>query len=266
MPVASLVSAKGSPGVTVAAVALTAATHSPQASRAAGVLVELDPSGGDLEVLTGAHSGEPSLLVAAADLRRGVGGEVLAGHAVEVVPGVRGFVAPTAARAAGPAVETVAGRLGTEIAKATGWMLADAGRWEAHQPTADRLQGADVVGIVCRSTAPSIAHARELVPSLRSRAAQVAVVLVGHAPYGRADVAQVFDIPVLGPLEWDMRGLSVLWTRGATSRWLTRTALGRSARAVLGELGELADSAGPDRRQSDRRALAADEPEEQVVR
>src|ERR671911_2689289 len=97
MPVASLVSAKGSPGVTVAAVALTAATHSPQASRADGVLVELDPSGGDLEVLTGAHSGEPALLAAAADVRRWVGGEVLAGHAVEGVGGVRALVAPTLA-------------------------------------------------------------------------------------------------------------------------------------------------------------------------
>jgi hypothetical protein len=266
MPVASLVSAKGSPGVTVAAVALTAATHGPEASRAGGVLVELDPAGGDIELLTGAHSGEPSLLVAAGDLRRGVGAEVLAGHAVEVVPGVRALVAPTAARAAGRAVETVGGRLGTEIAKATGWVLADAGRWEAHQPAADRLEGADVVGIVCRSTAPSIAHARELVPALRSWSARVAVVLVGQAPYGRADVAQVFDIPVLGPLEWDMRGLSVLWARGVSSRWLTRTALGRSARAVLDELGELADSGGPDGRLSGQRPPANDEPEEEVVR
>src|ERR671911_193562 len=104
MPVASLVSAKGSPGVTVAAVALTAATHSPEASRAGGVLVELDPSGGDIELLTGAHSGEPSLLVAAADLRRGVGGAVFAGRGGDRVP-VHGTVDRPRARAgAGAAV------------------------------------------------------------------------------------------------------------------------------------------------------------------
>jgi hypothetical protein len=245
VPVVALVSAKGSPGVTTAAVALTAAAQGPEASRVGAVLVELDPSGGDLEVLTGAHSGEPSLLAATADVRRRVGGEVLAGHAVEVAAGVRALVAPTPATVAGRAVESVGGRLATELAEATGWVLVDAGRWDPAQPTVDRLQDAEVVGVVCRSTAPSIAHAREVVPALRSRCPRVAVMLVGDTPYRRAEVAAAFDVPVLGPLAWDMRGVSALWARGATPRWLTRTALGRSARAVLGELDELVDGIGP---------------------
>jgi hypothetical protein len=247
VPVVALTSAKGSPGVTTAAVALTAAAHSPEASRVGAVLVELDPSGGDLEVLTGAHSGEPSLLAATADVRRRVGGEVLAGHAVEVVAGVRALVAPTPAPVAGRAVESVGGRLAAELAEATGWVLVDAGRWDRAQPTVDRVQDAEVVGVVCRSTAPSIAHAREVVPSLRGRCRRVVVLLVGDAPYGRAEVAAAFDVALLGPLAWDMRGVSALWARGATPRWLTRTALGRSARAVLGELDELVDAIRPAR-------------------
>ena len=261
MPVVALASAKGSPGVTTAAVALTAAAHSPEASRAGAVLVELDPSGGDLEVLTGAHCGEPSLLVAAADLRRRVGGEVLAGHAIEVVAGVRALVAPTPAPVAGRAVESVGGRLAAELAEATGWVLVDAGRWDRAQPTVDRVQDADTVGVVCRSTAPSIAHAREVVPSLRGRCPRVVVLLVGDAPYGRAEVAAAFDVPVLGPLAWDMRSVSALWARGATPRWLTRTALGRSARAVLGELDELVDAIRPGQARVDGAGAAGEQTE-----
>ena len=269
MPVVALVSAKGSPGVTTAAVALTAAAHSPEASRAGAVLVELDPSGGDLEVLTGAHSGEPSLLAAAADVRRRVSGEVLAGHAVEVVAGVRALVAPTLAAVAGRVVESVGGRLAAELAEATGWVLVDAGRWDRAQPTVDRVQDADTVGVVCRSTAPSIAHAREVVPLLRSRCPRVVVLLVGDAPYGRAEVAAAFDVPVLGPLAWDMRGVSALWARGATPRWLTRTALGRSARAVLGELDELVDAIRPGQARVDGAGATGEQTEaegEEVVR
>jgi hypothetical protein len=231
------------------------------------VLVELDPSGGDVEVVTGARSGEPSLLAAAADLRRNIGGEILAGHAVEVPAGVRALVAPTAARAAGRVVESVGGRLAVELAAATGWVLVDAGRWEPHQPTANRLHGADLVGLVCRSTAPSIAHSRDLLPSLRSLGSRVAVVLVGDAPYGRAEVAEVLDVPVVGPLSWDVRGLSALWARGVTPRWLSRSALGRSARRVLDELGALVNSGAEAEAAADRNAASGEEPEgDEVLR
>jgi hypothetical protein len=50
-----LVSAKGSPGVSIAALALTAAAGD------AGLLMELDPSGGSLECWTGIP-GEPGLV------------------------------------------------------------------------------------------------------------------------------------------------------------------------------------------------------------
>jgi hypothetical protein len=161
----------------------------------------------------------------------------------------------------------VGGRLAVELAAATGWVLVDAGRWEPHQPTANRLQGADVLGLVCRSTAPSIAHARDLLPSLRSRGSRVAVVLVGDAPYGRAEVAEVLDVPLLGPLAWDVRGLSALWTRGVTPAWLSRSALGRSARRVLDELGALVNSGAGAEAAADRSAASGEEAEgEEVLR
>lgn len=242
MPLISLVSAKGSPGVTTTAAALVAAAHSPDAPRSGGLLVELDPAGGDLDVLTGARSGAPSLLGAAADVRRDVPPEDLAARAVEVVPGVRGLLAPTAAHVAGPVIESSGGQVGVELAASSGWVVSDAGRWDPAQSTAGRLAGSDVVVVVCRSTAVSVVHARDLVAALRAVAPTVAVVLVGDAPYGPGEVAEVIDVPVLGPVAWDPRGVSGLWATGASRRWLARTGLGGSARAVLGDLAVLIDA------------------------
>lgn len=242
MALITLVSAKGSPGVTTTAAALVAAAHDPEVSRTGGLLVELDPAGGDIELLVGARTGESSLLAAAADVRRTVPGEVLAGHAGEVRPGLRALVAPVAGTVTGPVVEAVGARVGVEIARVAGWVFTDAGRWSRAQGSAGRVAGADVVGVVCRSTATSVAHARDLLTQLPP--GRAVLVLVGDEPYGPADVAEVVDVPVLGPLSWDPRGVADLWSAGATARWLGRRPLGRSARRLLDDLSELVDGAG----------------------
>ena len=243
MPSLVLVSAKGAPGVTVGSAALVAAAGNSAASRAGGVLVELDPAGGDLEVLVGAHTGEPSLLHAAADVRRDAGPEALAAHEVEVVVGVPALLAPVMAHAAGPVVESVRGALTVGLAAVSGWVMVDAGRWEPSQRAAARIGGADVVAVVCRSTAVSIAHARDMIQPLRTAASasSVAVIQVGSEPYPPGETAQVVDAPVLGPLAWDPRGVTALWATGATPRWRSRSALAGSACRVLDDLTALVD-------------------------
>jgi hypothetical protein len=249
----SLVSAKGSPGVTTTAAALVGMASDPSRPELVGpaVLVELDPAGGDIDVLCGARSGASSLLGAATDLRRGLDPDVLAGHVVEAVPGVPGLSAPTPSHAARAVIESVDGRLGAELARAGAWVLVDAGRWAPGQTSVGRVEGSALVGVVCRSTAVSVAHARDLVPALRAVCESVVVVLVGEEPYGRADVAEVLDVAVVGPLAWDPRGVSDLWRSGATDRWCNRGRLARSARHVLAELAALVDpepytAPGPD--------------------
>ncbi len=79
----TLISAKGSPGTTTASVALAAA--SPPDDQA--LVLEIDPSGGDIEALTGI-TGEPGLLRVANDLRRQVDPQVLLGYAVPAPPGI----------------------------------------------------------------------------------------------------------------------------------------------------------------------------------
>jgi hypothetical protein len=236
----TLVAAKGSPGVTTTAAALVAATCGWPPAGPGGLLVELDPAGGDVELLVGARIGEPSLLAAAADVRRNVPGEVLAGHARELRPGLRALVAPVARPVAAPVVEAVGARVSVETAAVADWVVTDAGRWAPTQVSANRVDGADVVGVVCRSTASSVAHARDLLAEL-TRPRPV-VVLIGDEPYGPAEVAEVVQVPVLGLVAWDPRGVADLWASGATSRWLNRRPLGRSARRLLDALAEIVDT------------------------
>ena len=83
MTVFTLVSVKGSPGVTTAAAAMTAAGV---VGGESALLVELDPSGGDVRLLATVTAAEPNLLHAAAELRHQGVGDALASQAVEVLP------------------------------------------------------------------------------------------------------------------------------------------------------------------------------------
>lgn len=247
MAVITLVSAKGSPGVTTTAAALVASAELEPAI-AAGVLVELDPSGGDVEIEVGARTGDPALLAAAAEARRRVTGD-LAAHAVAVRPGLRGVLAPTTARSAGPVVADVGGRLPVAIARSAGWVVVDAGRWDPTQPAAHRVEGADVLGVVCRSTAPSIAHALNLLDHLELH--RRVLVMVGDQPYGpeAVNAEAPDDVPVLGPVAWDVEGVHELWSGGASRRWMRasrrRPTLAHSARRLLDELIALATPSAP---------------------
>ena len=220
------------------AAALVAVAHNPAASRTGGVLVELDPAGGDVELLAGGRLGEPSLLAAVREARRSESPLGLGGLATEVRPGLRAVLAPVAAQAAGPAVEAAVS-IGATAAAGVGWLVTDAGRWEPTQPSAARLDAADVVAVVCRSTVTSIAHARDLLVHLRGR--PLVVVVVGDEPYGPVDLAAVVDAPVLGPVAWDPSGVSELWSGGPTRRWLRRRPLARSARGVLDAVAGIVD-------------------------
>lgn len=229
----TLLSAKGSPGVTTTAAALAAAA-SPQLDT---LVVEVDPSGGDIEVLTGV-TGEPGLLRVANDLRRNVEAEVLPAYAVAAPAGVPAILAPTSAPATASVVTSVADRLGSALRTLPGAVLADAGRWDPAQPSAGRIAGADVVAIVCRPTALSVEHARHLLDRIREVTRPVVVVLVGDRPYGAGEIASVLETPVAGVIAWDPGGVAALWAEGVTRRW-AKSWLARSARATHDSLLEV---------------------------
>jgi MinD-like ATPase involved in chromosome partitioning or flagellar assembly len=233
----SLVSVKGSPGVTTAAAALAAvgAEQRGAAGWRQGLdLVELDPSGGEIEALTGV-TGESGLLRAATGLRP----ESLAEFAVEAPAGVRSVLAPMSPPEATSTLMAAVDEWGAVLSTVGGLVVADAGRWERAHPAAGRLAGSDVVVLVCRPDAQSAEHARHVVAEVRamSRPAPLLLVTVGVRPYGCGEVAGVLGVNPAGSLAWDPAGVTALWAEGVGGRRFRRwpsSALARSAREVLG--------------------------------
>lgn len=231
-----LVSAKGSPGVSTAALALTAAAGD------RGLLVELDPAGGSVECWTGA-TGEPGLIRVANGMRRAVEPEMLLAHAVTAPPGVRSILAPTAGGLAESTIAMTGDRLVPVLAELDAMVMVDGGRWSRSQSTARRVAGCDVVGVVCAPTVEGVEAARWLIDPLSTTiAGHVALVLVGDRPYSPPEVAAVVGAPVVGVLAWDPRGANALLTTGAGRGW-SRSAIARSARSMLDGLLSMASEA-----------------------
>lgn len=235
----TLISAKGSPGVTTSAAALAAVGAQDRAAQGTvqGVdLVELDPSGGDIEPLTGV-TGASGLLGAASDLRV----ETLLGQAVQAPRGLRSLLAPTSSRVANATVAAALDGWGTALSQLGGVLIVDGGRWEAAQPAGARLSGADLVAMVCRPDPRGVEHVRHIAIDVRAAVypAPVVLVTVGDQPYKAGEVAEAIGVPACGSLAWDPRGATALWDEGVGQRRFMRwpsSWLARSARAVLAEL------------------------------
>jgi hypothetical protein len=224
------VSAKNSPEVTTTVAALAAAV----VNRGDGaLLVELDPSGGDVAMLCD-RVGEAALVSLAEELRHGTpAGEVVVTHSVQAPAGVPAVLGPPGAAEASGVIASLGDRWLAALRGSAPTVVVDAGRWEPRGATARRIAGADAVGLVCRATAPSVEHGRRLVDALRRTArSPLAVVVVGGRPYSGDEVAAALDVPLAGVLAWDPRGVGVMWARGGQGRG-RRSWLARSAAAVL---------------------------------
>jgi len=226
-----VVSAKGSPGVTTLSLSL--------AAMADGVVVEFDPSGGDVECWAGAQ-GEPGLIRVAAEVRHASNPDgLMLEHAVEVWPGVRAVLAPTSGARAESTLVAIGERLGPVLQATSGWVVVDGGRWSLSQVTARRLVGCDVVVLALSPTLGGVEHGRWLVGSLVDvYGVPVVVVALGDRPYSVAELADAVSAPVAGSVVWDRRGVNSLLTGGATRLW-RRTGLARSARSLLERLDSL---------------------------
>jgi hypothetical protein len=231
MTVFTLVSVKGSPGVTTAAAAMAAAGV---VGGESVLLVELDPSGGDVRLLSETTAPAPNLLHAAAELRHPQGGaDALDTQAVEALPSLPALLAPAGAVEAEVVLSSIGDGWGPAFRAFDGLVVVDAGRWDPGQATARRIEGADVVGLVVRASAVSVEHARHTVAALRLAArAPVVAVVVGERPHPPEAVAGALDLPLAGAVAWDARGAGWLWAKGATAAGV-RSSLARSATRVL---------------------------------
>jgi len=234
-----LVSAKASPGVTTTALALSATQLSGSSDRVR-VFCEFDPSGGDVECWTG-RSDESGLLRVVGDLRRTTESDTLLAHAVDTPPKVRSILAPAGRREAAPTVDAATNLgLGAVWRAADAVVLLDAGRWSPDQPAERRLEGCEVLAVVCAPTVAGVQHASVLVDDLQAGFdVPVVLVLVGAGSYASEEIASTVGVPVAGLVAWDPRGVRILLSSGATRIW-ARTALARSAGGLLDRLVVLA--------------------------
>jgi hypothetical protein len=227
----ALTSAKHSPGVSTLAAALAALTaeHNP------ALLLEADPSGGDLAARAGLRL-EPGLSTLAGAARHGLLPGLLNQHLQALGSGAGALVAPTNPEHAASALRSLGGRLPLAIASSDATAFADLGRWSNDHPAADLLHAADAVVVLITPTVEGVEHARSRLAAMHVEPSLLMVVAVGDRPYGTEEIGRALGGPVMA-IEVDRRSAETVAAGFALDRWLRRSPLLRSARSVLDRLG-----------------------------
>lgn len=226
-------SAKGSPGVTTAVAALAATWPADRDL----LVVEADPSGGDLVVRLDLPT-EPGLVTLAAAGRRELGSGTLLDHTQEL-PQLSGEVgarrlllaAPVAADQAGAALSSLRGSLARTLDQVDLDVLVDCGRIDPGSPALELAGDADLLVMVARPVVAEVHHLASRLGSVKPPA--LSVLMVGEEPYSVSEVATAVDASPLGTLAADARAAAVLSEGHPNAgRVLRRSRLLRDARAL----------------------------------
>ena len=246
MSLVLLGAAKGTPGVTTAAVALAAVWP----RRA--VVAECDPSGADLALrLTrdGGHllAQDRGILSLATAARSSDPDVRLHEHVQTAAGGLEVLVGPPSPRHAS-ALEPAWPSLGVHLAAAEECdVFADCGRLVPPSVALQLERAARLLVLVVRATIAGLAHLRPLLAEIDQRDITATVVVLPIAERQRRALHEVREVvrdaagrlqpAVLGPLALDPLGASGL--AGEWTRHLDRTPLVESARRVAYELDAL---------------------------
>lgn len=246
MSLVCLLSAKHSPGVTTAAVALASVWP-----RRVALVVECDPAGGDLAALTGL-SLEPGLTSLAAAQRHGLTATDFAAHAQRLPCGPHAIVAPLSGGGTRAALSALSDRLGRGLAGIEDTdALVDCGRLDPAPPVRRLIEMADLVLLVTRPTLAGIEHSASRLEHLRASRPNVGLLLVGDRPYPAQEVAAYVGSPVFGVLAFDPPAAESLVSAAPSTR-LARSLLVRSARSVAEALVSRLPSVPLDQEPSDQ--------------
>jgi len=231
--------AAGSPGVTTTVAALAARWPDHREP----LIVEADPSGGDLVARLAALDGtavgladSPSTVQLAARSRSGIAPQVLLEH-LQRLPGpgeVRALIAPPGPFAAATAIGALAtAGLAERLGALDGLdCLVDVGRIDATSPALPLVRAASMVVVVTRSSLESVRHTRELVTGLRSMHLRPVLLVVGDQPYAAQDVADAVEAKLLGAIPDDPTGARALAGDARSPKVLPRTRLLRAATEI----------------------------------
>ena len=249
MPLISLVSVKGSPGVTTTALAL--ATVWPAQRR---LLAEFDPAGGDLGVRLGLPAGA-GLAGLAASTRRPHAHHSLWPFAHELAGGMHVLAAPPGAEQASACLHTLAAggvlrRLAAGAATAQAVVIADGGRLDPRCPTGQAGVPAGAVLVVARPHLSDLAHLAGRLDAIGQQANLAGLVLVtgGKLPrtdpaYPAREITRALGVRVLGSLPADPRGVCALLAGRGQPAATRRLPLARAARALAESLARAAPAA-----------------------
>lgn len=226
MSVIAFASAKSSPGVTTALVALAAGW--PQEREI--LVVEADPAGGDIAPRFDLST-DPGLVTLAAAGRRQLSPDTLWNH-VQTLPGKRAaqvLVAPASAEQTQAALSAVRGRLAEVLGRLQDRdVLVDCGRLDPGSPAFELMGAADLAVLVVRPVLSQVHHLHARVTSLPSTT-PTCLVTIGDSPYSPLDVAGTVRMQLAGSLAHDGRAAAVLAGEGGGGRDLARSRLLRSA-------------------------------------
>lgn len=228
----AVVSVKGSPGVTTFSVALAARWPAP----ARALLVEADPSGGDLGIRFSLES-TPGLVSLAAAARRSDDPALLWQHAQALPGGLPAITAPPDADRARAALSALAeptsgaGILRTAANTPDTVVIADCGRIDTGSAAMPIVRSADALILLSRAHADDLAHLARRLQSIGRWTPHPAMLLVGEG-YSPAEVARELGVQPLGRVPHDPHGAAVLCGRPHSLRW------GRSgpAHSALGQV------------------------------
>ncbi len=225
----SFVSAKGSPGVTTAVLAL--ASQWPRTA----VVVDADPAGGDIAAGLGRGTwpAGANLAELVVDSRTSSADVALRRRAVRFDAHCPFVLAGLGAPGQAPAVPWA--RLGAEFAHITDAdILIDCGRLSPVDETATLLRCSDQILVVTGSSLRAVRSSSRLVELVDHAAGHPEVlgllVVAPDAPYSTKEITQACRLPVAGTLPDDPRAARV-WSDGdRPGRWFGRSALQREAR------------------------------------
>lgn len=245
MATISLLSAKGSPGVTTTTVALTMAWSSVHPGRRA-LAVDADPIGGDTAagVLRGAVPTAAGILplatargVVAQDALDSACVHLRADGSARVLPGV-----PDGARAAAlPLAWDVLADLRADLHHAGTDVLVDAGRVDRAGLGAGWLADSDIAVLLVRPSLAAVMAAHRFVAQWPLAGVPLHLLVVNaESPYGPAEVGEAVGAPLLGVVAFDLVSARVHSEGANPSRGFERSEYARSLRRVASDVGELA--------------------------
>lgn len=237
----AVVSFKGSPGVTTFCVALASRWPAP----ARTVLVEADPSGGDVATRFCLPS-SPGLLSLAAAARSSADPALLWQHTQRLPGGLPAVTAPPDADLTHSALRTLtadslatAGTIRSAAHEPGAVVIADCGRIDASSAAMGIVREADALVLLTRAHADNLAHLARRLPAAGRWTPRPVLLLVGDG-YSTADVGRELGVMPLGRIPHDPRGAEVLCGLPSRSWWRrsqpSQSPLGRFAFKVATEL------------------------------